>query len=144
MKKKDRLVHYYLALLTPFAILAIAWAVIGFPFEKVDIRLAGLSIATVFLSSVLRIQLPRHNIHFTISDALIILSMLIYGGEVAVIIAILETGFTSFNFRRRGVAIRLRTIIINIFISAIVVFVAAQIVIVGFGGVATVLNSRNE
>lgn len=144
MEKKDRLIDCYLALLAPFAIFAIAWAVMGFPFEKVDMRLCGLAIATVFLSSVLRIQLPRHNIHLTISDALIILSMLIYGGEVAVIIAMLETGYTSFNFRRRGVAIRLRTIVINIFISAIVIFVAAQVMTLGFGGITNVLGGGNE
>ena len=144
MTKKDRLIDYYLALLTPFAIFAIAWAVIGFPFEKVDMRLGVLAIATVFLSSVLRIQLPRHNIHLTISDALIILSILIYGGEVAVIIAIFETAFTSFNFRRRGVAIRSRTIVINTFISAIVVFATAQVVNLGFGGIEYVLNRGNE
>ncbi|MEP6789165.1 MAG: EAL domain-containing protein, partial [Acidobacteriota bacterium] len=56
----------------------------SFSVGKADIRLVGLAIATVFLSSALRIQMPRHNILLTISDALIILSMLIYGGEVAV------------------------------------------------------------
>jgi diguanylate cyclase (GGDEF)-like protein len=144
METKDRLINYYLAWLAPVAIVAIGWAVTGFPFDRVDARLGVLAAATIFLSSVLRIQLPRHNIHLTISDALIILAMLFYGGEVAVLLAALETGYTAFNFRRRGISIRLRTILINVLVSAIVVFIASQVVELSFGAKDRLLDAHDE
>jgi diguanylate cyclase (GGDEF)-like protein len=125
MERKENLINLYLLMLLPGGLAAVIWAISGFPFLKVDLGLIALSIATVFLSSFLRIELPRNNIHLTISDALIILSMLIYGGEVAVLLAVFETAFTSFNVRRKGVPIKTRTIFINTLIAAIVVWVAA-------------------
>src|SRR3982751_6350504 len=95
ISKEDR----YLALLAPLGIVAVAWALYNFPAGRIDLRLG--------------ILLPRINIHVTISDAAIILSFLIYGGEVAILLSILESAFNSLSFRRRGVSIRNKTIVIN-------------------------------
>ena len=62
------------------------------------------------------------NIHVTISDGLIILAMLIYGGEIAVLIAVIETTFAALNLYRKGLAIKPRTIVTNVVIAAIAVF----------------------
>src|SRR6476659_880748 len=85
----------YLALLAPLAAIGVGWALYSFPIERMDLRLGILTVVTVFFSSLLRIQLPRINIHVTISDAAIILSFLLYGGEVAIILSILESAFNS-------------------------------------------------
>lgn len=141
MEKKERLANTYLFFLLPAGIMAAAWAVYGFPVQRISIGLIALSVITVFFSSHFRIQLPRTKIHLTISDAMIMLSMVIYGGEVAVLMAMLETAFTSFSFRRKGVSIRLKTAVVNVMIGAIAVFITSQIVRVIFGSAVAVYES---
>ena len=141
MSSKDRITNLYLITLLPFALGAAGWAVYNFPTESVSWGLAVLSVITVFFSSYLRIQLPRTKIHLTISDALIFLSLLLYGGEVAVLLVVFETAFTSFAFRQQGVAIRWKTAAINVLIGSVSVFGTATIVNFVIGPVKPVIEN---
>ncbi len=138
---KDRIANWYLGALLPFGVIVSAVAIWRFPFERVDASLGVLSVITIFFSSYLRIQLPRTKIHLTISDALVFLSLLVYGGEVAVLLAILETAFTSFNFRRQGVSISFKTIAINVLIAAISVSVTSLAITIAFGRPGDIISS---
>ena len=133
MPTKQRLENIYIALLLPVAVTALGWAVYSFPRDRIDWRLAGLAIITVFFSSFLRIQLPRTKIHVTTSDAAIILSLLWYGGETALILSFLETGFTTLNYRRGGGTIRPKTIVVNILIAVVALFATTLIIRTFFG-----------
>jgi diguanylate cyclase (GGDEF)-like protein len=123
MGRKDKLVNLCSLILLPFGVAAIVWAIYRFPVEKIDIGLGVLAVIMVFFSSYLRIQLPRINIHLTISDALLIVVLLLYGGEISILLAALESGSTSLNLRRKGVTIKTKTIGLNIIISAISIFI---------------------
>ncbi len=122
------------------AIAAVGWAVTGLSAERVDAGVITLGILTVFCSCYLRIQLPRVNLHLTISDGLIILSMLLYGGEISLIIAVIETAFASINLLRKGVSIKPRTIVGNVLIAAISVFAASKAVALVFGPTGLILQ----
>ena len=139
MSSKKSLENTYIALLLPIAIAALGWAIYTFPGERIDWRLAGLTIITVFFSSFLRIQLPRTKIHVTTSDAAIILSFLWYGGETAIILSFLETAFTSVSYRRQGGTIKYKTILVNIIIAVVALFATTMIVRVLFGPAPQVL-----
>ena len=80
----------------------------------------------------------------TISDAMIMLSMLIYGGELAVLLAIFETAFTSFSLKRKGVEIRLKTAVANISIGAASVLVSTVVVRTFFGGSIVAVLENGE
>ncbi|MGH9819717.1 MAG: hypothetical protein ACRD43_06065, partial [Pyrinomonadaceae bacterium] len=133
MDQKERTTSIYLWLLMPLGIGAILWAALGIHTENINRGTLGLAFVTIFLSSYLRVQLPRTKIHLTISDALVFLSMLMYGGQVAVLIAVLETCFASWNLRRQGVTMKLKTVVINTLITAISVFVTYGAVAVLYG-----------
>src|SRR5687768_16595842 len=111
MERKEKITNVYLWTLLPCALAAVAWAILRFPVEKVNVGLLALGFVTIFLSSYLRIQLPRTKIHLTVSDALIFLSMLLYGGSVAIILATLETAYASWRLQRNGVPMKARTIL---------------------------------
>lgn len=136
MENREKLINLYPILLLPLGLAAVIWAIHGFPVEKVNSALIALSVVTVFFSSYLRIQLPRTKIHLTISDSLIILSFLLYGGEVAVLLAVLESCFTSFALRRQNLVIKARTILLNVIIAAVCVFATAMLVSFLFGPVS--------
>jgi diguanylate cyclase (GGDEF) domain len=127
VENKKKNINLYLSLILPVGALVLALSIYRFPPEKLSFGLLVLSVVTVFFSSYLRIQLPRTKIHLTISDALVILTLLIYGGAIAVSLAALESFYTSFNFRRQGVNIKFRTILLNVAIAALSVFVASEV-----------------
>ena len=133
MPSNKSLENIYIALLLPVAVSALGWAVYNIPVERMDWRLAGIAVVTVFFSSYLRIQLPRTKIHVTTSDAAIILSFLLYGGETATILVFFETAFTSFNYRRQGGTIRNKTVLVNIIIAVVTLFATTLIIRTLFG-----------
>ncbi|HMJ09039.1 MAG TPA: hypothetical protein VK468_08540, partial [Pyrinomonadaceae bacterium] len=141
MAPKDRITNLYLLVLLPVGLVAVGWAAFNLPVVNLSWGLATLSFITVFFSSYLRIQLPRTKIHLTISDALIFLSMLLYGGPVAILLAVLETSYTSFAFRHQGVRIRLKTACVNVLITAVSVFGTAIILRLAFGPVGPIVDS---
>ena len=106
METKDKQINLFTAVLLPLALFAFGWALVGNPIAHVDAGVITLTVLTVFCSCFLRIQLPRINIHLTISDALIILAMIKYGGEIALLIAVIDSSIASLNLRRQGVAIK--------------------------------------
>ncbi|MBK8302032.1 MAG: bifunctional diguanylate cyclase/phosphodiesterase [Pyrinomonadaceae bacterium] len=140
MDPKDKKINIFLAILAPFSLAALAWALMGIPAGRIDTGVITLTVLTVFCSCYLRIQLPRVNTHLTISDALIMLAMLIYGGEVAVLLAIVETTAASLNLMRQGVPIKVKTIFFNVMTNAIAVFAAAKMVLFIFGSTDLVLQ----
>jgi|CXWL01.1.fsa_nt_gi diguanylate cyclase (GGDEF)-like protein len=143
MLLKEKYIKLFLVLLTPFAIAVTAWAVLGITADRINAGVVTLAALTVFCSIYLRIQMPRVNIHLTISDGLIILAMLQYGGEIALLIALIETTLGSLNMVRQGVTIKPRTILLNIYFSAIAVFLAAEAVLLVFGPTELILQ-RND
>jgi diguanylate cyclase (GGDEF)-like protein len=144
VEKKERNINLFLAGILPFGFFAVFWAIYDFPVENVNAGLIALSVVTVFFSSYLRIQLPRTKIHLTISDALIILSLLIYGGNVAVLLAATESLYTSLNLRRQGISIKTKTIFLNVAVAAISTFLTAAIVGSVFGSAETLANTASN
>jgi len=143
MDQKERTTNLYLWILMPLGVGAIFWAALGIQIENINRGMLGLAFVTIFLSSHLRVQLPRTKIHLTISDALVFLSLLMYGGQVAVLIAVLETGFASWNLRRQGVVMKSKTVVINTLITAISVFVTYAAVTALYGAPDIELVANN-
>lgn len=128
MLSKEKSINIFIAVLTPIALAAVIWALRGISADQVDSGVITLAALTVFCSCYLRIQLPRVNLHLTISDGLIILAMLLYGGEIALVIAVVETTLASLNIMRQGVSIRPKTVVLNAYFAALAVFAMAKTV----------------
>jgi len=138
-KKED----LYLAAIALVSATGATWAILNFPVNRISWHLLILGVVTVFFSSALRIQLPRINIHVTISDAAIILSFLWYGGETSILLAILESAFTSLSFKWRGGRIKNKTIVTNIANAAGAVFLTSIILRSTFGPAPAIAESGN-
>ena len=80
---------------------------------------------TIFFSSYLRIQLPRTKIHLSVSEVLVFYTLLVYGSGAAVLLASLESLYTSFNFRRQGINIKNKTILFNVTLGGISTYFTA-------------------
>ena len=100
-------------LIIALGLLSCFLSIILFPPGKIDLHLVGLALVTIFLSSHLHFQLPETKIHLSMSDALIFLALMTYGGGVAVPLAFFEALYTSFQFRKKGINIKPKTLALN-------------------------------
>ena len=66
--------------------------------KLVDHKLAVIAILTICLSSRISIRIPRFDSQISVSDTFIFLSLLLYGYEVAILIAATEALLSSFRF----------------------------------------------
>lgn len=130
---KERRVRSLLLVLMPFTILGLAWAAVNLSSGGFEVGMILIGVATLFLGSFLRMQLPGTNIYLSLSDVLVFLSMLLYGAGFAIILGVTETLFNSLVFMRQGVIIRKKTLILNIQITVISVFASAAAVYYLYG-----------
>lgn len=119
MDRKTKVTNIYLALLLPAGIGVVGWAFASLQLARIDLGLGVLSICTLVFGSYLRIQLPKTKIHLTLSDTLIFLIFILYGAPYAVIVGTVEAVASSLNFRRSGVAMSTKTIVINTIVTAL-------------------------
>lgn len=99
-------------------------------FRVLDIRFVALAVVTLFLSSRIVIQIPRFCSQISVSDTFIFLTLLLYGGEAAVLLAATEALLSSFRFSRKPV-----TVLFNWSCAAISTFVTAQLLSACFADV---------
>ena len=100
-------------------------SVTNFKGEAIDLKFFILAPLTIFFSSYLRIQLPRTKIHLSISEILVFYILLVYGSGAAIAVAGLEALCTSLNFRRKGINIKNQTILFNVVMSVICIYLTA-------------------
>jgi diguanylate cyclase (GGDEF)-like protein len=74
---------------------------------------------SVLLSPRLSLTLPRSNFTVTASDAVIIFTFLVYGGEAAVILAVLEMAANCFYIKNKGTVFGQLMIPVNVSITAV-------------------------
>jgi diguanylate cyclase (GGDEF)-like protein len=144
VEKKERNLNLYLSVILPIGLAALGWSVYRFPVDKISDGLIVFFVVTVFLSSSLRIQLPRVKIHLTISDALIFLSLLFYGAQVAILLAALESCYTSLNLRRQAIKITTKTIFSNVSIAVVSIFLTAIVINYLFDSPETVIETGDN
>lgn len=147
MTAKERTMNTSLLLMVPPGVFALGWAIYNFPLSKFGGGMVMLALVTVFFSAFLRVEIPRTKLHLTISDALVFLSLLFYGGGVAIILAILEAAFSSYRLgggdpERRHVS--KRTIIANVLIAGFSTFSTAFLVESLFGPEDAILASGDN
>ena len=97
----------------PNAIKTYMWAIIAggafaaalsayrLPVEQLDLKFALLAVITVVVSSRLTSKIPRLSSHITVSDTFIFLTMMLYGGEAAILLAAVEGLCSSLRVNKK-------------------------------------------
>jgi len=93
-------------------------ALYNLPVTELNLRFFILSGITILFASRLSIQIPNSKVHFLMGDSLIFLTLLLYGGEAAVLLAGVEAFCTSYRLKRKGVFHKFSTILQNTGIMA--------------------------
>ena len=77
-----------------------AFAAFHFRLEHIDLRFVLLATITIAFSSRLGIEFSHHRVNITVSDTFVFLTLLLYGGEAAVLVAGAEAFCSSFRFSK--------------------------------------------
>jgi hypothetical protein len=96
--------------------------------ELIDTRFLLLAAVTVIIGPRLSIPIPRVKAHISVSDTFIFLSLLLFGGDVAILLASAEAGCASLRISRQ-----VRTHIFNASVMACATFLTVWIVRSLFG-----------
>ncbi|MCA1620057.1 MAG: response regulator [Acidobacteria bacterium] len=102
--EKQRLVRPYMWAFIAAGACVMAYVVLRLPVERLDLRLVPLVAVTLLVSSRFCIPIPRTTGQISFSDTFIFLTMLLYGGEVAVILGAAEN-FAASRFGKRPFSI---------------------------------------
>src|SRR5947209_15419455 len=130
MTKHSKIALVYLAALFPLCVTALAWAVSSWPLERVESSTVILGAIVVCVGTRLKIQLPRSNGHLALSDAIVLFSILCFGGEYAVLVCAAGALATAALLLGKQPIVQLLT---NICIRIITVFVTATMILSVFG-----------
>jgi diguanylate cyclase (GGDEF)-like protein/PAS domain S-box-containing protein len=87
---RKRLNEFYVWFVVIVGAAALVFSIRHFPVTQIDIRFLVLALATVLVGPRLSIQIPRVKAHISVSDTFIFLTLLMFGGEAAIILATAE------------------------------------------------------
>ena len=132
---KQRLTKPYILLIIALAAGIIIYSAINLPVGQLDLRFVVLAVLTVTISSRFSVRIPRISGHISVSDTFIFLTMLLYGGEAAVLLAATEALCSSLRFSQKAIHIKTLTIIFNSAMMACATFLTAQVLRVLFGNI---------
>jgi diguanylate cyclase (GGDEF)-like protein/PAS domain S-box-containing protein len=72
------------------------------PLQQLDLRYAFLVLVTIVIGSRITVQIPRAKGHISVSDTFIFLTMLMFGGEAAILLAAMEAFTSTVRFSKRA------------------------------------------
>ncbi len=81
--------------------LSSAWFLL--PTNRLDWGYVLILAFSIFVAPRMSVSLPKSNLILSFSDAVVFLTFLIYGGELAILTAFVETAANAIDLRRRGV-----------------------------------------
>lgn len=122
MSSEKHLAPLYLAALTPLSVTALVWSISGLPSESVNF---GLIVAAIILTAGaarVRIMLPKTDLPLALSEAVVLFSLLAFGGELAVV---LSTAAAIASLSCRDIRTALIDSLTKVCVSITTVFVTA-------------------
>jgi signal transduction histidine kinase/CheY-like chemotaxis protein len=108
----------------------LVYAALNLELHQLDFRFLLLALITVVLASRIAIQIPRISGQITVSDTFIFLTMLIYGGEAAILLAAAEGVCSSLRISRKPI-----TVVFNSCMMAVATFLTVCTLRYFFGSV---------
>ncbi len=83
----------------------LAGAILTLPFERIDFNFLLLFLFTVGVGSRITLEFPRVKSHISVSDTFIFLALIVYGGEIAIVLAAVEAFVSSWRFCKKKITV---------------------------------------
>ncbi|HEX7723616.1 MAG TPA: ATP-binding protein [Pyrinomonadaceae bacterium] len=139
---RQNLKKTYMWLIIAAGAAAVIYSAARLPVARLDIRFLALAILTIVLASRLTVRIPRISGHISVSDTFFFLTMLVYGGQAAVLLAAVETLCLSLQFGKKQIHIKPPTIAFNSAMMACSTFVTFTLVQFLFGDITALRHGQ--
>ena len=93
--------QFYLWLVVAAGLSVLGYTAWHLPLHRLDVRFLLLALATICIGSRLSIKIPRVKAHISVSDTFIFLTLLMFGGEAAILLATVEALCSSVRISTR-------------------------------------------
>jgi len=113
-----------------FGVAVLIFSTFNIPTAQIDIRFLFLALITICIGSRITIQIPRVKGHISVSDTFIFLTILLFGGEVAVLLSATEALCSSLRFSKKRL-----TIAFNAATAASSTFITVWVLRLCFGSI---------
>lgn len=94
----EKLTEKYIAAVIVCGLICVSAAVYWLPYHVIDLNFLVLFVLTIGVGSRITLQIPKFKSHIAVSDTFIFLALLMYGGEVAILLSAMEAFFSSWRF----------------------------------------------
>jgi signal transduction histidine kinase len=131
---QQRFAKLYMWLMIGFGSAITLFSVLQLPFNRLDLRFLLLSLMVV-ISSQIAVPIPRVSGRITVTDTFIFLTMLLYGGEAAILMSCLEGICSTVQISKR-----IRTILLNSAVLATSTFLTASALRFFFGSPVSIVT----
>jgi diguanylate cyclase (GGDEF)-like protein/PAS domain S-box-containing protein len=98
---RTRLNQLYTSLVIAAGLAVVALCGYKLPVKQLNVRFLLLALVTVAIGSRVSVQIPRVKAHISVSDTFIFLTLLLFGGEAAVLVATAEALCSSLRIGKR-------------------------------------------
>src|SRR5439155_2023068 len=132
----------YMLVLIASAAAAATYSAIHLPLARIDVRFLALTILTITISSRLTVRIPRISGHISVSDTFFFLTILIYGGEAAVLLAEAEALCSSLRFSNKSIHLQPLTIVFNSAMMPCSTFITFIVVRMSFGDITLLRHGQ--
>ena len=128
----SRLNHIFVWIVIIAGAGAVAFSGAHLSVDLIDVRFLLLALATVLIGPRLSIQIPRVKAHISVSDTFVFLSLLLFGGEAAVVLATTEALCSSVRISNK-----VQTHLFNAAVMACATFLTVWTLRICFGETLT-------
>src|SRR2546426_4854494 len=118
---RQHLKKVYMLLVIAAGAAAVAYSAVYLPTERLDARFVVLVVLTIAISSRLTVRIPLTTGHISVSDTFFFLTILLYGGEAAVLLAAAEALCSATRFSRKAILFNSAMIACSTFVTFVVV-----------------------
>jgi diguanylate cyclase (GGDEF)-like protein/PAS domain S-box-containing protein len=92
------LAKWYMLAIATLGGLCVVYSIVTFPVHKLDLNLAILTVLTLAVGTRITLPIPQFKSHISVSDTVIFLTLILYGGEAAIILAAIEAFISARRF----------------------------------------------
>jgi signal transduction histidine kinase/CheY-like chemotaxis protein len=136
--RKQNLVGPYMWFVAATGAALLCYSLVHFPVARLTPPFVLLALMVVAVSSSAQIRIPRVSGRITVSDTFVFLTMLLYGGEAAVLLATADGLCSSLRISRRP-----RTLVFNAGVMACATFITVTVLRLCFGPIVRLTEDGN-
>lgn len=101
--RRKQYTNWYLNSIIILGVPALLYALYHFPLKALsDYRFVAIALITITVGSRISVPIPRVNGKVTITDTFIYLTLLMFGGEAAIVLGAIEAFITSFSISKNN------------------------------------------